>query len=456
MPTGTYQGSNYWVDIVFEVSGVPPQPSNIRATPGNGITTLTWTQAPTATSYTVKRAVLSGCPYAGIAGGLTGTSFVDRGVSNGTKYYYVVSATNPLGEGPNSSEVQSQPEQTIAGCLACYTLWTPDAVPSLLDHNDPNGIEVGVRFQSEVSGYVLGVRFYKGPTNTGTHIANLWTDAGINLARTIANNESASGWQTAWFGNPIPITANAYYVASYFAPNGNYSWDDNYFSFAGLDNSPLHAPETVPFSSGNGVYLYTSSTAFPANTYQGSNYWVDLVFEASGAPFTPTGLNASAANGSVTLNWNASQFAASYNIKRSTSNGGPYTTIATGVTGTSYVNTGVTNGTVYYYVVSAVDKLGESANSSQVSAQPNGPLQINTTSLPSATFGASYSYQLSGGGGAGPYSWTASGLPPFLSIASGGLISGTPFGFGNYTVSVTLTDSAQHSVTRQFNLAISF
>ena len=69
------------------------------------------------------------------------------------------------------------------------------------------------------------------------------------------------------------------------------------------------------------------------------------------------------------LSWNASSEAASYNVKRSTTSGGPYTTIASPTT-TSYTDTAVTNATTYYYVVSAVNAAGQSANSSQVSATP--------------------------------------------------------------------------------------
>jgi cellulose 1,4-beta-cellobiosidase len=67
------------------------------------------------------------------------------------------------------------------------------------------------------------------------------------------------------------------------------------------------------------------------------------------------------------LTWNASANATSYNVKRSTSSGGPYTTIATGVTSTTYTNAGLRNNTTYYYVVSAVNGGGESQDSGQAS-----------------------------------------------------------------------------------------
>jgi hypothetical protein len=88
------------------------------------------------------------------------------------------------------------------------------------------------------------------------------------------------------------------------------------------------------------------------------------------APAAPTGLSATPGNAQVTLSWTASSGATSYNVKRSTTSGGPYTTIAS-PTATGYTNTGLANGTTYYYVVSAVNAGGESANSAQVSATPS-------------------------------------------------------------------------------------
>jgi cellulose 1,4-beta-cellobiosidase len=90
-------------------------------------------------------------------------------------------------------------------------------------------------------------------------------------------------------------------------------------------------------------------------------------------PPAPTSLTATPGNAQVVLNWSAASGATSYNVKRSTVNGGPYTTIATGVTSTTFTNTGLSNGTTYYFVVSASNSAGESPNSTQVSATPQPP-----------------------------------------------------------------------------------
>jgi len=108
-------------------------------------------------------------------------------------------------------------------------------------------------------------------------------------------------------------------------------------------------------------------------------------------PATPTGLVATAGDTQVSLTWTASSGATSYNVKRSTTSGGPYTTIASPTTN-SYTNTGLTNGTPYHYVVSAVNGAGESANSSQASATPTSVLSGDFESMPTwaSTFDAGW------------------------------------------------------------------
>lgn len=92
----------------------------------------------------------------------------------------------------------------------------------------------------------------------------------------------------------------------------------------------------------------------------------------------PTNLTAAAGNQQVVLTWNPSAGATSYRVKRATANGGPYTIIAS-PTSTNYTDTGLTNGTTYYYVVTAVNSGGESGNSNQASATPTGSMPGGNT-----------------------------------------------------------------------------
>ena len=93
-------------------------------------------------------------------------------------------------------------------------------------------------------------------------------------------------------------------------------------------------------------------------------------YTAPPPPSAPTNVVASASNEQATISWDSVSSADSYTIKRSTTDGGPYTTIETNITTTSYTDINLTNGTTYYYVISATNAQGESQDSSQVSATP--------------------------------------------------------------------------------------
>jgi len=93
---------------------------------------------------------------------------------------------------------------------------------------------------------------------------------------------------------------------------------------------------------------------------------------SSTVPSVPVGLMATAGNAQVSLSWTASNGATLYYVRRSATSGGPYTQISA-PSATSYTDTGLTNGTTYFYVVSAYNSAGQSANSSEVSATPTAP-----------------------------------------------------------------------------------
>jgi hypothetical protein len=160
------------------------------------------------------------------------------------------------------------------------SLWPPSATPVHPSDPDAAAVELGVTFEADVPGDLLGVRFYKGSGNGGTHVGSLWDASGTRLVQVTFTQETASGWQQALFAAPVPLAAFTRYVASYHAPQGHYAGDNGGLS-AGVANPPLRA------LANGGVYHY-GSTAFPTDTYQASNYWVDVVFlPGAGEPPPP-------------------------------------------------------------------------------------------------------------------------------------------------------------------------
>jgi hypothetical protein len=139
------------------------------------------------------------------------------------------------------------------------------------DANDTTSVNLGVQFQASQNGMISGIRFYKEPDNTGTHTGTLWTATGTQLATGTFANESTQGWQELDFSTPVPVTAGTTYVASYLTTTGHYAQTSGGLSSA-VTNGPLTA------LANGGVYAYGSSTTFPTSSYNGSNYWVDVVY----------------------------------------------------------------------------------------------------------------------------------------------------------------------------------
>src|SRR5207249_1602097 len=78
---------------------------------------------------------------------------------------------------------------------------------------------------------------------------------------------------------PVYVTANTTYIASYFAPVGHYSYTGAQFAAGGVTNGLLRALGNG--ESPNGVFRYTSDSAFPNQSFNATNYFVDVVFETT-------------------------------------------------------------------------------------------------------------------------------------------------------------------------------
>ena len=145
------------------------------------------------------------------------------------------------------------------------------------DAGDPLSVNIGVKFKADGDGYIVGVRFYKSALNTGAHVGTLWSSTGTPLGTATFSDESQFGWQQALFPTPIAVNANATYVISYLAPAGHYAGGNRYFVSGGTDSPPLHALGDG-VDGPNGVFGYGSTTTFPDQTYQATNYWVDVLY----------------------------------------------------------------------------------------------------------------------------------------------------------------------------------
>jgi hypothetical protein len=100
-----------------------------------------------------------------------------------------------------------------AGAPSSSSLFLPSDVPTIVDADDTNSVELGVKFKASTQGSITGIRFYKGSQNTGTHIAHLWSTAGTLLASETFADETASGWQQVDLATPFNITTGSIYSA---------------------------------------------------------------------------------------------------------------------------------------------------------------------------------------------------------------------------------------------------
>ncbi|GEM_PF-430190 len=252
------------------------------------------TQAPTVqvTSPSSGATLGNGTPVT-----VTGTA-VDNGggvvttvevsLDGGLTYHRATGTTSwsytgsPSGVGPSSIKVRANDDSanlstpvSVGTTVTCPCSLFGTQVPATPSTSDTSSVEVGVKFKADADGFISGVRFFKGTGNSGTHTGTLWTASGAALAAGTFSGETASGWQTLMFSTPVAITAGTTYVASYYAPAGHYAADSQFFTGADYRSTPLSAPGSLSGAS-NGVYK--DGHGFPTQSYNESNYWVDVLY----------------------------------------------------------------------------------------------------------------------------------------------------------------------------------
>ena len=156
------------------------------------------------------------------------------------------------------------------------TIFAPSAAPFFENFNDGQPIEVGTKFRTVVAGNAVGARLFVGSSNPGGNVATLWTASGTPLATASFPAFTGPGWNQVSFSSPVALNPGQTYIISNYSPSGWYSATNNAFTSA-VENTPLRGLADGEDGT-NGVYLYGGG--FPVNSYQASNYFVDVVFES--------------------------------------------------------------------------------------------------------------------------------------------------------------------------------
>ena len=400
--SATFAPFSATVMVMSPANQPPVTPTSLVATASNAVVSLSWNGSVGADSYLVKRSTNSGGGYVTIASGVTVTSYLDTGVVGGTTYYYVVAATNNFGASLNSAEASATPPGPVPPPWQTQDIGAVGVAGSSLY---AAGVFTVTGAGADIQGTADAFQFdYMTVTGDCTIVARVvsvqnidgWSKAGLmirsNLDANAANafiavtpgsgvtwqSRSSSGGGTSWnqtTGLSAPywfkLVRSGTLFTGYRSPDGA-NWTPQGTNTITMSNTVLVG---LALTSHNNTNLCTAT--FDNVTVQPG--WPVV-------PAAPAGLAAVAGNAQVALNWNAVTNATSYNVKRSTTNNGPYTVVASGVTATNYSDTGLAAATTYYYVVSAVNIVGESTNSAQASATttataPAVPASLTATAI---------------------------------------------------------------------------
>lgn len=339
-------------------------PTGLVATVSNSQTILGWNASPGATSYNVKRSTINGGPYSTVAN-VTTPAYIDN--PDGVYYYYVVSAVNSAGESSNSVQTPSSP--IIVNNFGFEA-------PAISDHQyNPSGASWNFTGASPSgSGIAANNSAFSNPNAPqGVQAAFVQEDGSIS--------QSLSGFVP---GSLYSVTFSAAQRPG-SNQHGGESWNVK------LDNTVIGS-----FNPGSGATIYmdyvasftptatTHTLSFVGTDLAGGDNTVFLdnvrISVVSNAITPPEGLVAAPGDMQANLAWDASPTATNYYVKRSNNSAGPYLPVGS-TAGTSYTDSGLTNGLIYYYVVSALNQIGESANSAPVDASPVSTNPVSITWL---------------------------------------------------------------------------
>ncbi len=393
--------------------GAPPAPTGFVASPGHNQIDLSWTPVSGASSYKVKRSTQSGGPYS-VVGSPTAASYTDATAVNGTNYYYVVTAVNGFGESTNSAQFAITPTAMFGHWKFNETGGTTAADSAGANPGTVvgGGWAVG-KINNAVSLVGAGNSYVTLPTGVVSTLTNftiatwVYVDANLNWARLF---DFGSGTTSYMFLAPVSGGNTVRYAINTGSGEQQLNgpalsaaaWHHLAVTLSGttgklyVDGVAVYTTNNMtlkPSSLGSTTLNYIGKSQFPDPLLNGlvddfrlynralTNSEITALFSPNGVvPSTPANLLATPGNGQVTLTWNAVTGAASYKVRRSAANGGPYTTI-TNILTTAWTDSTVINGTTYYYVAAAANLNGDSANSTPASATPTSTAPVSVSAL---------------------------------------------------------------------------
>ncbi len=363
----------------------PSAPTNLAATGVHAGVNLSWTASADTLFYTVKRSTTSGGPFLTIASNLTATSYSDTGLAGNTTYYYVVTASNANGEGAASavaSATTENDEVLLTSFESGLSPWFTGPDTILGGGSATYGVSSNASDGSSSAEAVWQMTGATFTTVFGTPVANYQT--------TIAQSTGIKAdVYYEWADRPPTTGTGGAYIdlnLSLNHQNGNATISPSTGSLAegqwrtitwNMTPSQVAALTANGQSYANLEFLVNSGVYGDAVIGGTLTVRLDKVsvigFLAVETPPAPTGLVATGGAGQISLTWNASAGATGYTVRRATVSGGPYTTIASGLTATAYTETGLAGGTTHYYVIVPTNAGGDGAASAEASATASAP-----------------------------------------------------------------------------------
>ena len=387
------------VDVIVSVGVNGLAPTAVTATAGSGQVTLAWDAVVGAASYNVYYGTSSGVTAANgtkTAGVASGSAIT--GLTNGTTYYFVVTAVNASGESAISSEVSATPQVpppgiptgvgATAGNAQVTINWT--AATGATSYNIYYGTATGVTTGTgtKVTGATSGGAITGLTNGKAYYFIVTAVNAGGESA---ASSEVSATPQVPVPGapaSPAATAGNGQATITWAASSGAASYNIYYRTAAGVTSA--NGTKVAGATSGyvitgltNGTVYYFIVTAVSAGGESAASSEVSVTPQPP-IPAVPTGVTATGGNTQVTVSWTApAGTVTSYNVYYGTATGvttGTGTKVTGAVSGGSI--TGLTNGTTYYFIVTAVNGGGESAASAEIASRPGlpGPTGVTASS----------------------------------------------------------------------------